>query len=242
MRNLQLVKYDIISLFKSYLTYIALIIIWALLGGMTVLFVRNSDKVDYSMILPMANWMFLFFGLLVVIKTITRDYSQGTIQLYMNKLKSRIGYVIAKTISIILISFIFTFITYITMIIIQSFTDGKNIVGDKFLTNIWFYLIFLLFFGLLLFLITLIVQKPAVIFTLGIFLVFIVPFIQPFIGLIPEWGDDIQKSLKYIPFSYLTEKSSTDNIKFTNWQWFISIASIVILFIANLLYAAKRDI
>ncbi|RIL68786.1 hypothetical protein BUY49_11680, partial [Staphylococcus devriesei] len=116
MRNLQLVKYDIISLFKSYLTYIALIIIWALLGGMTVLFVRNSDKVDYSMILPMANWMFLFFGLLVVIKTITRDYSQGTIQLYMNKLKSRIGYVIAKTISIILISFIFTFITYITMI------------------------------------------------------------------------------------------------------------------------------
>ncbi|PTE68097.1 hypothetical protein BUY46_09380, partial [Staphylococcus devriesei] len=119
MRNLQLVKYDIISLFKSYLTYIALIIIWGLLAGMTVLFVRNSDKVDYSMILPMANWMFLFFGLLVVIKTITRDYSQGTIQLYMNKLKSRIGYVIAKTISIILISFIFTFITYITMIIIQ---------------------------------------------------------------------------------------------------------------------------
>ena len=118
----------------------------------------------------------------------------------------------------------------------------KNLNGDKFLTNIWFYLIFLLFFGLLLFLITLIVQKPAVIFTLGIFLVFIVPFLQPFLGLIPEWGDNIQKSLKYIPFSYLTEKSSSGSIKFTNWQWFISIASIVILFIADVLYAAKRDI
>ena len=46
--------------------------------------------------------MFLFFGLLVVIKTITRDYSQGTIQLYMNKVKNRVGYVIAKTISIII--------------------------------------------------------------------------------------------------------------------------------------------
>lgn len=67
---------------------------------------RNNDQVNYSSILSMANWMFLFFGLLVVIKTITRDYSQGTIQLYMNKVKNRIGYIIAKTISIILFSFI----------------------------------------------------------------------------------------------------------------------------------------
>ncbi|MDK7301668.1 phenol-soluble modulin export ABC transporter permease subunit PmtD, partial [Staphylococcus hominis] len=213
-----------------------------IITAMTVLLAKNNDKVDYSMILPMANWMFLFFGLLVVIKTITRDYSQGTIQLYMNKVKNRVGYVIAKTISIIIFSFIFTLITYVTLLVIQTFTDGKNLNGDKFLTNIWFYLIFLLFFGLLLFLITLIVQKPAVIFTLGIFLVFIVPFLQPFLGLIPEWGDNIQKSLKYIPFSYLTEKSSSGSIKFTNWQWFISIASIVILFIADVLYAAKRDI
>ncbi|WP_154838357.1 phenol-soluble modulin export ABC transporter permease subunit PmtD [Staphylococcus sp. Marseille-Q1834] len=242
MRSLQLVKYDIISIFKSYLTYIALLLIWAVLGLITILMARNNDKVDYTMILPMANWMFLFFGLLVVIKTITRDYSQGTIQLYMNKVKNRIGYVVAKTISIIIISFIFTLITYLTMLIIEAATDGKNLDGDKFLTNIWFYLIFLLFFGLLLFLVTLIVQKPAVIFTLGIFLVFIVPFVQPFIGLIPEWGDNIQKSLKYIPFSYLTEKSNSDKIKFSNWQWFISIASIVVLFIANVVYAAKRDI
>ena len=41
--------------------------------------------------------------------------------------------------------------------------------GDRFLNNIWFYLIFFLFFGLFLLLITLIVEKPAVIFTLGIF-------------------------------------------------------------------------
>ena len=92
---------------------------------MTVLLAKNNDKVDYSMILPMANWMFLFFGLLVVIKTITRDYSQGTIQLYMNKVKNRVGYVIAKTISIIIFSFIFTLITYVTLLVIQTFTDGK---------------------------------------------------------------------------------------------------------------------
>ena len=82
-------------------------------------------------------------------------------------------------------------------------------------------------------------RKPAVIFTLGIFLILIVPFIQPFIPMIPNIGDDIQDSFKYIPFTYLTEKM-TGEIKFSNWQWFISIASIVVLFIANMLYASKR--
>ena len=32
------------------------------------------------------------------------------------------------------------------------------------------------------------------------------------------------------------------DVSFTHWQWFISIASIVVLFIVNVLYAAKRDI
>ena len=70
--------------------------------------------------------------------------------------------------------------------LVQAFTEGKNLDGDKFLTNIWFYLIFLLFFGFTLILSYINCSKPAVIFTLGIFLVFIVPFIQPF-GLIPDW-------------------------------------------------------
>lgn len=102
------------------------------------------------------------------------------------------------------------------------------------------YLLTVLWFTLILSYIN--CSKPAVIFTLGIFLVFIVPFIQPFYWFDSDWGEKIQKSLKYIPFSYLTEKSQTDSIKFSNWQWFISLASIVILFIANIAYAAKRDI
>ena len=96
MRSLQLVKYDILSFCKSYLTYIALILIWLVLGLITFLMARNNDQVNYSSILSMANWMFLFFGLLVVIKTITRDYSQGTIQLYMNKVKIELGILLLK--------------------------------------------------------------------------------------------------------------------------------------------------
>ena len=98
------------------------------------------------MVFILANWLFLFAGLLFIIKTITRDYSQGTIQLYMSKVSSRIGYIIAKTISIVLISLLFTLLHYLIIIIIQAFTKGTNVDGDKFLNNIWFYLIFFLFF------------------------------------------------------------------------------------------------
>ena len=240
MRSLQLVKHDLISIFKSPLTYIAFILVIGLTVFQAVMMANYSPghKVDYTMVFIMANWLFLFAGLLFIIKTITRDYSQGTIQLYMNKMSSRIGYIVAKTISMILI----TLVQYIVIIVIEATTKGKSIDGDNFLTNIWFYLIFFLFFGLFLFLITLAVEKPAVIFTLGIFLLLIVPFIQPLVGLIPNIGDDIHKSFKYIPFTYLTQKMTESDVSFTHWQWFISIASIVVLFIVNVLYAAKRDI
>ena len=62
---------------------------------------KNNDKVDYSMILPMANGCFYSLVYSLLLKQL-RDYSQGTIQLYMNKVKNRVGYVIAKTISIII--------------------------------------------------------------------------------------------------------------------------------------------
>ena len=88
-------------------------------------------------------------------------------------------------------------------------------------------------FGLLLFLITLIVQNQQS-FYIRYLLVFIVPFLQPFLGLIPEWGDNIQKSLKYIPFSYLTEKSSSGSIKFTNWHG--SFLLHLLLFYLSLMY------
>ncbi|MDU1489408.1 MAG: hypothetical protein E6889_05710 [Staphylococcus epidermidis] len=204
MKSLQLVKYDLISILKSPYTYLAFILVI----GMTVFQASmmanysSAHKVNIDMVFNLANWLFLFAGLLFIIKTITRDYSQGTIQLFMSRITSRMGYIITKTVSIVLISFLFTIIHYLVIIIIQS---------------------------------------PAVIFTLGIFLILIVPFIQPFIPMIPNIGDDIQDSFKYIPFTYLTEKM-TGEIKFSHWQWFISIASIVVLFIANMLYASKRDI
>lgn len=242
MNSLQLVKYDIYSIIRSPLTYLALLLTILPLIGFTVLFVQQSDKIDGNMLLSIGSWFFSIMGLLFVIKTITRDISQGTIQLYMNKTSSRVGYVIAKVISIILIAIIITAILVGFVLIVQQIVDGENIKVDKIFELLWFFILFHLFFGLLLYLFSLVVPKTALIFTLGIFLILLVPFAEPFIPMIPKFGDNIQDALKYIPFSYLTSKTTTGDYTFSNWQWFITSAPIVVLFIVNIFYVSKKDI
>ncbi|MGX5790941.1 phenol-soluble modulin export ABC transporter permease subunit PmtD [Staphylococcus equorum] len=242
MNSLQLVKYDIYSIIRSPLTYLALLLTILPLIGFIVLFVQQSDKIDGNMLLSIGSWFFSIMGLLFVIKTITRDISQGTIQLYMNKTSSRVGYVIAKVISIILIAIIITAILVGFVLIVQQIVDGENIKVDKIFELLWFFILFHLFFGLLLYLFSLVVPKTALIFTLGIFLILLVPFAEPFIPMIPKFGDNIQDALKYIPFSYLTSKTTTGDYTFSNWQWFITSASIVVLFIVNIFYVSKKDI
>lgn len=242
MNLFQLVKHDIISILRSPLTYLALILTLLPIIGMTALINQQMHKVDGDIIMAMGSWFFSIVGLLFMIKTITRDISQGTIQLYLNKTSNRIKYFIAKVLSIAFIASLITVLLDVLVLIIQAVTKGPDVKDEKMLQILWFYFIFLLFFGLLLFLVALIVPKPALIYALGIFLVLIVPFAEPFLPMIPKIGDDIQKALKYIPFSYLTNKTTTGDFKFSNWQWFISTASIVVLFVANTLYITKKDI
>ena len=246
MRILNLVKYDLYSVFKSPLTYLAILVVSSLIATQSILMANSMDNpkhfIVYGSVFAAAKWLLLIIGLMFVVKTITRDFSQGTIQLYMSKVKTRVGYIISKTISIILISILFALIHYVILIVVQASSNGKNLAFSKYVDNLWFFLIFLLFFGLFLFLITLASQKTAMIFSLGVFLVLIVPFIKPFITFIPRYGDKVLDAFDYIPFAYLTDKMISSNFDFSNWQWVISLGSIVIFFILNILYVAKKDI
>ncbi|MCY1570118.1 phenol-soluble modulin export ABC transporter permease subunit PmtD [Staphylococcus pettenkoferi] len=242
MNPLQLVKYDLYSIIKSPLTYFALILAILPQIGITYMFVHQNDSVPSGAIIGMAAWFFTVTGLLFVIKTITRDLSQGTIQLYMNKTKNRIGYIIAKTISIVLIAVLFMLILTIYTQIVQACVDTDSIKTHKYFDYLWFIILTYLFYGLFLFLIALIVPKPALIFTLGIFLIIIVPVADSFLPMIPHFGDKIKDALKYIPFGYIPEKTQGTDQTFSNWQWFITPASIVVLFVINLFYGAKKDI
>ncbi len=43
----------------------------------------------------------------------------------MSKVKTRVGYIISKTISIILISILFALIHYVILIVVQASSNGK---------------------------------------------------------------------------------------------------------------------
>ncbi|HAR6010214.1 TPA: ABC transporter permease subunit [Staphylococcus pseudintermedius] len=242
MNILQLFKFDIVSILKSPLTYLAILLGIAPLLITVIILVTNDNPVNANTMFSVGKWFFSLIGLLFVIKTITRDTAQGTIQLFLNQTQSRIGYFIAKTLSIIFISIFTTAVVVVVTYLIQWSTDGKNLDNDQSWKLLVFYLILFFVYGLLLFLINLIVQKPALVYTLGILLLLLLPVVKPFIPLIPEIGDNIQDSLKYIPFSYLSDKTLGNGVTFTNWQWVINVGSIVVLWLANLALIAKKDI
>ena len=125
MNIFQLVKHDIISIVKSPLTYLALILTFIPLIGVTALINQQMHKVDANTIMSAGSWFFSIVGLLFVIKTITRDIGQGTIQLYLNKVSNRIKYFIAKVISIIFITLLMTGILDLFVFIVQSATKGQ---------------------------------------------------------------------------------------------------------------------
>ena len=244
MNIIQLVKYDMYSMLRSPLTYLAIIL--GLSPASIIYFTSQQEGVkgmiDVNTYLSMFTWIYAFIGILFIIKTLTRDVGQGTIQLFLNSKRHRINYIVAKTLSVICIAIIMTAIIIAFTSVAQNIMDIGTVKTEKYVSLLWFVLILHLFFGTLLNIITSVVPKPALIYAIGIFLIFIVPFITPLIGIIPKIGSDIIDALKYVPFSYLTEKMAGGPYTFTNWQWFISGASIAVFFVGNIVYTLKKDI
>src|SRR5699024_6681565 len=105
---------------------------------------------------------------------------------YMNKTSSRVGYVVAKVVSIILIAILIIAFLVAFVLFVQGIVVDKNIKMYKIFELLWFFLFFHLFFVLLLYLFALVVLKSALIFTLGIFLVLIETFAESFLPMIPK--------------------------------------------------------
>lgn len=242
MNIMQLIKYDIISIFKSPLTYIALVLGIAPVLIAVGINVGNHRDVDPVIMFSVGKWFFSLIGLMFIVKTITRDTSQGTIQLFINNTRNRVSYFIAKFVSIILISLLMTGVVVLMTYIITWTTKGPSFETKYVWELIAFYLMLFMIYGLVLFLINLFVQKPALVYTLGILLLLILPVVKPFIPLIPEIGEKINDALKYIPFSYLSDMSMNVDLDFTKWQWTINAFTLIIFFIINIVIIKKRDI
>ena len=120
-----------------------ILIVSSLIATQSILMANSMDNPEtyYCLwiCLCCSKMVVLIIGLMFVVKTITRDFSQGTIQLYMSKVKTRVGYIISKTISIILISILFALIHYVILIVVQASSNGKNLAFSKYVDNLWFF-------------------------------------------------------------------------------------------------------
>ncbi len=76
MRILNLVKYDLYSIFKSPLTYLAILVVSSLIATQSILMANSMDNpkhiIVYGSVFAAAKWLLLIIGLMFVVKTITR--------------------------------------------------------------------------------------------------------------------------------------------------------------------------
>ncbi|MES6494301.1 hypothetical protein U6K29_12280, partial [Cutibacterium acnes] len=192
-------------------------------------------------ILHLSTWLFAFWGVMIITAFLVRDFSQGTSQLYLNNLKNRVKYFVSQMISIFISSLIIFLVLYVFVLIMQNIGDGKAVENEMLVKALGIYILLFLFYGLFLFLIILLVKSSSLVFSIGVFLILIIPIATNLVPLIPEYGDEVKKTIKYIPFNFLIDNVWLGSLKLNNWQIFISIASTILLAIVDFLTISKRD-
>ena len=186
--------------------------------------VHNNHKVSGETILTLSTWLFAFWGVMIITSFLVRDFSQGTSQLYLNSFENRAKYFISQLISILIASVIVFLTLYVFALIMQNIGDGQPIKNEVVGKTLGIYILLFLFYGLFLFLITLLVKSSS-----------------NLVPLIPEYGDEVKKALEYIPFNFLIDNVWLGSLKLNGWQTFISIASIILLAIIDFFTISKRD-
>ena len=196
--------------------------------------VHNNHKVSGETILTLSTWLFAFWGVMIITSFLVRDFSQGTSQLYLNSFENRAKYFISQLISILIASVIVFLTLYVFALIMQNIGDGQPIKNEVVGKTLGIYILFL-------FLITLLVKSSSLVFSIGVFLILIIPIATNLVPLIPEYGDEVKKALEYIPFNFLIDNVWLGSLKLNGWQTFISIASIILLAIIDFFTISKRD-
>ena len=128
MSLIHIVKYDIKSALKSPWTYISFIFIIFLTSTFITSISQTNKIVEGAQILRLFSWTLSFLGILFLSKTVTRDFSQATIQKYLNDKINRIKYFFAKLLSITIIFLTFSIITLLLTVIFKNFIIIRRII------------------------------------------------------------------------------------------------------------------
>ena len=166
-----LTKFNISRLLKNPFNYIGLLFVLIIPIFYTMTQVHNNHKVSGETILTLSTWLFAFWGVMIITSFLVRDFSQGTSQLYLNSFKNRAKYFISQLVSILIASVIVFLTLYVFVLIMQNIGDGQPIKNEVVGKTLGIYILLFLFYGLFLFLVTLLVKSSSLVFSIGVFLI-----------------------------------------------------------------------
>ncbi|MGC7674725.1 hypothetical protein ACP2X3_11365 [Staphylococcus epidermidis] len=242
MSVIHIAKYDIKHILTNFWTYISFFFVIFLTTTFIFSLDQTNSTVDGTQILSLFSWTLSFLGILFLSKTLTRDFSQETIQKFLNTKNNRIKYFFGKFLSIILIFVVFTIINLSLTYIFSNIVHSSTIKVKDFADIIVLFSFYFLLFGLFLYLLIMISNHASIVFSLAIFIVLIIPFLLNLIPIIPNYKDDFMNVVNNIPILFLPMKLYQGSLTINTTQIIISIFSILLLMAINIYYTVKKNV
>ncbi|MCI2877152.1 hypothetical protein [Staphylococcus hominis] len=235
------ILFDTSRFLTSIWTYIGIFIIF-LNSTIFILNLNAFNTISTDKIFRIVAWFVVFLGMLIIIRTISRDVQYKTLQSIFNNDVKRKQYYFSKILSTIVI-ILFSYL----LIIIYSFTLSLlmgvfSLSLKTIISSFIIIFLFLFIYSLLLYGITLLIQVTLITYILGILSVLFLPMSFVFIQMIPNLGNKLIIISNFIPFIFLTNKVYNGDFTFTFSQIIISIIVILALLFLNLRISRKVSI
>ncbi|MBX5320270.1 hypothetical protein HLA86_12270 [Staphylococcus caprae] len=242
MSVIHIAKYDIKNILTNFWTYISFFFVIFLTATFIFSLDQTNNIVGGTQILNLFSWTLSFLGILFLSKTLTRDFSQETIQKFLNTKNNRKRYFFGKFLSIILIFVFFTIINLSLTYIFSNIVHSSTIKIKDFADVIVLFSLYFLLFGLFLYLLIIISNHASIVFSLAIFIVLIIPFLLNLIPIIPNYKDDFMNIVNNVPILFLPMKLYQGSLTINTTQVIISIFSILLLMAINIYYTIKKNV
>lgn len=239
MRIQSIVKYDVINLLKNPLFYF--LILLSMFPSFAISFSIKELKGPFDL-QHITSFFSLFASIslfILVIGVFTKDISNGTVSFFMNNKSSRVSYITAKIISILVYSFIFGLIGVLTIHLCHVTYIGNATPYITYLDLIINYTIFGLFFGTLFLLISLFYRNIVLYYILGILFITFLPGIITTLLFWERTPDYIVTIVDHIPLYTLPAFLGGNAFELSHYV--AIIVSILIIVGLTFIFVKKRD-
>lgn len=235
----QIIKYDILNIFKSPLFYF--LILLSIFPSIAISYSIKELKGPFDL-QHITSFYALFGSISAYIFTIgvfTKDLTNETISFFMNNKSSRQSYILAKMISIFWVGLIFGLVGIITVHSCHVIYLGNEIPYNTYFEMLLNYILFSLFFGLLFLLVSLFYRNIISYYIVGLLFITFIPGIISSILFWEETPELVVTIVDHIPLYTLPAFLGGNALEVSHY---ISvICSIVILIILNTVLVKKRD-